>query len=118
MIVNAAVQELINLRPGDEIVVAKQEEYYACTPHYSEVRDIVKDNGKINCINMTRLTLLNFQTNYPDNIRIDKSTKDDYIYFQCYLLRDKEIHKLLFSGKAKTVVDLDKLIEELKNYKL
>jgi hypothetical protein len=47
MIVNAAVQELINLRPGDEIVVANQEEYYACTPHYSEIRDIVKDNGKL-----------------------------------------------------------------------
>lgn len=47
MIVNAAVQELINLRPGDEIVVANQEEYYQGTPHYSEVRDIVKDNGKL-----------------------------------------------------------------------
>ena len=47
MIVNAAVQELISLRPGDEIVVAKQEEYYQCTPQYSEVRDIVKDNGKL-----------------------------------------------------------------------
>lgn len=47
MIVNAAVQELINLRPGDEIVVASQEEYYQGTPHYSEVRDIVKDSGKL-----------------------------------------------------------------------
>lgn len=47
MIVNAAVQELINLRPGDEIVVANQEEYYQGTPHYSTVRDIVKDNGKL-----------------------------------------------------------------------
>ena len=47
MIVNAAVQELINLRPGDEIVVANQEEYYAGTPLYSAVRDIVKDNGKL-----------------------------------------------------------------------
>ena len=47
MIVNAAVQELINLRPGDEIVVANQEEYYQGTPLYSTVRDIVKDNGRL-----------------------------------------------------------------------
>lgn len=47
MIVNAAVQELINLKPGYEIVVANQEEYYQDTPHYSNVRDIVKDNGKL-----------------------------------------------------------------------
>ena len=47
MIVNAAVQELINLRPGDEIVVANQEEYYNGAPQYSEVCDIVKDNGEL-----------------------------------------------------------------------
>ena len=47
MIVDAAVQELISLRPGNEIVVANQEEYYAGTPHYSDVRDIVKDNGTL-----------------------------------------------------------------------
>ena len=47
MIVNAAVKELINLRPGDEIVVANQEEYYQGTPQYSDVRDIVKDSGKL-----------------------------------------------------------------------
>ena len=47
MIVNAAVQELFNLRLGDEIVVANQEEYYQCTPQYSKVRDIVKDSGKL-----------------------------------------------------------------------
>ena len=47
MIVNAAVQELISLRPGDEIVVAKQEEYFEGTPHYEKVRDIVKDNGNL-----------------------------------------------------------------------
>ena len=47
MIVNAAVQELINLRPGDEIMVANQEEYYNGAPQYSTVRDIVKDNGKL-----------------------------------------------------------------------
>ena len=47
MIINAAVQELINLKPGDEIVVAKQEEYFEGTPHYEKVRDIVKDNGNL-----------------------------------------------------------------------
>ena len=55
MIVNAAVQELISLRPGDEIVVANQEEYYNGAPRdehgnsllYKEVKDIVKDNGKL-----------------------------------------------------------------------
>ena len=47
MIVNAAVQGLFNLKPGDEIVVANQEEYYQDTPHYSAVRDIVKDNDKL-----------------------------------------------------------------------
>ena len=47
MIVNAAVQELINLRPGDEIVVANQEEYYQGTPQYSKVEDIIKDSGKL-----------------------------------------------------------------------
>lgn len=47
MIVNAAVQELINLRPDDEIVVANQEEYYKGTPQYSKVRDIVKDSCKL-----------------------------------------------------------------------
>ena len=55
MIVNAAVQELISLKHGDEIVVAKQEEYYNGAPHdeygnsllYKEVKDIVKDNSKL-----------------------------------------------------------------------
>ena len=47
MIINAAVQELINLRPGDEIVVANQEEYYQGTPQYSKVKDIIKDSGKL-----------------------------------------------------------------------
>lgn len=46
MIVNAAVQELISLKLGYEIVVAKQEEYFEGTPHYEIVRDIIKDNDK------------------------------------------------------------------------
>ena len=32
MIVNAAIKELINLRPDDEIVIAKQKEYFEGTP--------------------------------------------------------------------------------------
>lgn len=47
MIVNAAVQELISLRPGDEIVVANKEEYFKGTPRYETVIDIVKNNGKL-----------------------------------------------------------------------
>lgn len=47
MIVNAAVQELLNCKPGDEIIVANQEEYFQSTPQYSKVRDIVKENGKL-----------------------------------------------------------------------
>ena len=47
MIVNAAVQELLNCKPGDEIIVANQEEYFSGTPQYNNVKDIVKDNGKL-----------------------------------------------------------------------
>ena len=47
MIINTAVQEILKGQPGDEIVVANQEEYYKGTPHYSDVRDIVKDSGKL-----------------------------------------------------------------------
>ena len=32
MIVNNAIKELISLRPGDEIVIAKQKEYFEGTP--------------------------------------------------------------------------------------
>ena len=32
---------------GDEIVACEQEEYFNGTPQYKEVRDIVKDNGKL-----------------------------------------------------------------------
>lgn len=59
MIVDSGVQELISLRPGDEIVVANKEDYfrgYALTDdlsptkmpiQYKEVCDIVKENGKL-----------------------------------------------------------------------
>lgn len=47
MIVNTAVQELISLKPGYEIVVAKQEEYFEGTPRYETGIDISKDNDKL-----------------------------------------------------------------------
>ena len=48
MIVNSAVQELISLRPGDEIVTCESEDYYNnVNPQYKEVCDIVKENGKL-----------------------------------------------------------------------
>ena len=48
MIVNAAVQELISLKPGDEIVSCDSEDYYnSNNPQYKEVCDIVKENGKL-----------------------------------------------------------------------
>ena len=55
MIVNAAVQELLNCKPGDEIVVASQYQYYNGAPVdsngnsqlYKEVVDIVKENNKL-----------------------------------------------------------------------
>ena len=47
MIVNDIYAKVGDAKSTDEILVANQEEYYAGTPHYSEVRDIVKDNGKL-----------------------------------------------------------------------
>jgi len=48
MIVNAAVQELISLRPGDEIVSCDSEDYYnSSSPQYKEVCDIVRESGKL-----------------------------------------------------------------------
>ena len=47
MIVNAAVQELISLRPGDEIVVCEQEEYFSGTPQYKKVKEVINENGKL-----------------------------------------------------------------------
>ena len=32
MIINAGIQELINLRPSDKIIIAKQKEYFEGTP--------------------------------------------------------------------------------------
>lgn len=48
MIVNAAVQELLNCKPGDKIVTCASEDYYNnSNPQFNEVIDIVKDNGKL-----------------------------------------------------------------------
>ena len=47
MIMSEVSSTLFNCTRDDEIVVANQEEYYAGTPQYSNVRDIVKENGKL-----------------------------------------------------------------------
>lgn len=55
MIINAAVQEILKGKPGDEIVVSSQYQYYNGAPvdeHgnsqlYKEVVDVVRDNNKI-----------------------------------------------------------------------
>ena len=48
MIINVAVQELLNCKPGDEIVSCKSEDYYNnSNPQFNEVIDIVKDNSKL-----------------------------------------------------------------------
>ncbi len=48
MIVNSAVQELISLRPGDEIVSCDSEDYYnSSSPQYKEVCDIVRESRKL-----------------------------------------------------------------------
>ena len=55
MIINAAVQEILKGKPGDELVVASQHEYYNGAPvdkHgnlqlYEKVVDIVRDGNKI-----------------------------------------------------------------------
>ena len=55
MIINAAVQEILKGKPGDELVVASQYQYYNGAPvdeHgnlqlYKKVVDVVRDNNKI-----------------------------------------------------------------------
>lgn len=47
MIINAAVQEILKGKPGDELLTTTQEDYYTGNPQYTEVCDIVKENGKV-----------------------------------------------------------------------
>ena len=48
MIANAAVKELLtSIKPGDEIIVAEQEDYFEGSPHTTNVKDIIKDNNKL-----------------------------------------------------------------------
>jgi len=55
MIINAAVQEILKGKPGDELVVVSQQQYYNGAPvdeHgnlqlYKNVVDVVKDGNKI-----------------------------------------------------------------------
>ena len=55
MIINAAVQEILKGKPGDELVVASQHQYYNGAPVdkygnlqlYKKVADVVRDGNKI-----------------------------------------------------------------------
>ena len=55
MIINAAVQEILKGKPGDELVVASQQQYYNGAPVdeygnlqlYKKVVDVVRDGNKI-----------------------------------------------------------------------
>lgn len=64
---------------------------------------------------MTKLTLMMFQGNYPEKIKIDRIQKDNGIYIYCYLLNDDgDIHTSLFDGGPfKNDEDIDKLINKL-----
>ena len=63
---------------------------------------------------MTRYTVMCFQGNYPDNIKIERIKGKDGIYVFCYLLHDGEIHTTLFDGGPfESDEKIDKLIEEL-----
>lgn len=64
---------------------------------------------------MTKLTLMMFQGNYPEKIKIDRIQKDNGIYIYCYLLNDDgDIHTSLFDcGPFEKDEDIDKLINKL-----
>lgn len=55
MIINAAVQEILKGKPGDELVVASQQQYYNDAPVdaygnlqlYKKVVDVIRDGNKI-----------------------------------------------------------------------
>lgn len=55
MIINAAVQEILKGKPGDELVVTSQHKYYNGAPvdeHgnlqlYEKVVDVIRDGNKI-----------------------------------------------------------------------
>lgn len=48
MITNAATKELLECKPGMEIVCCNSEDYYSgVNPQYLEVCDIIKDNSKL-----------------------------------------------------------------------
>ena len=46
-----AIRQILGAKPGDEILTAKQEDYYNGNPLvkniYNEIVDIVRDNGKL-----------------------------------------------------------------------
>lgn len=64
---------------------------------------------------MTRYTVMCFQGNYPDKIRIERIREGKGIYIYCYLLNDDgDIHTTLFDGGPfESDERIDKLVEEL-----
>ena len=44
---NAAIQEFLRGKPGDELLVTTQEDYYTGNPHYDDVCEVIKENGKV-----------------------------------------------------------------------
>ena len=72
---------------------------------------------------VTRLTVFEIGTNYPDNIRIEagRDTSGKYVAF-CYLLRNGAIHKLILSTKPvfdtaeEATDDLTKVAEWCQTY--
>ena len=48
MIINAAIQEILKGKPGDEIIQTTQEDYYnSSNPQYNDVVEVVRENGKL-----------------------------------------------------------------------
>ena len=48
MTVNAAVKEILDSSPIDELLVTTSQEYYNnCNPTMKKVVDIVRENGKV-----------------------------------------------------------------------
>lgn len=48
MITNAATKEILDCKPGTELVCCNSKDYYnSANPQYLDVCDIIKDNNKL-----------------------------------------------------------------------
>lgn len=48
MIMNAAVREILACKPGDEIVVTTQQDYFnESNPPFKEVCDVIRENNRL-----------------------------------------------------------------------